>query len=116
MRIMGIIAFLVVYTLAVWYFSHSAGYDKCADENEKAAASQAVKDAKSLANIKIETVADHEKTERIRTIIKRVPDPSGCASTAVPRGRVDGMRDAYHQAGTRSGIDEASKKGDASQQ
>lgn len=116
MRIIGIIAFLVVYSLAVSYFSYQSGYDSCADENERAATKQLVDDAKAVAIIKIQKVEDHAETERIKTIIKTIPDPSGCAGSAVPTGRVDRVREAYYSAGTGSGIDEAGKKGDASKQ
>lgn len=115
MRVLGgVILGIIIYVVS-GYFIYQAGYDKCAAENEKSAAERAVEDAKAVTTIKLEQVKDREKTERIRTVIKRVPDPSGCADTAVPVERVERMRDAYNTAGTRSGIDDAGQKGDAGQ-
>lgn len=115
MRIFGAVILGILIYVVSGYFIYQAGYDKCADENEKSAQKQAVDDAKAVTTIKLEQVEDHAKTERTRTIIKRIPDPSGCADTAVPGERVERMRDAYNTAGTRSGIDDAGQKGDARQ-
>ena len=115
MRVLGgVILGIIIYVVS-GYFIYQAGYDKCAAENEKSAAEQGIDDAKAVTTIKLEQVKDREKTERTRTIIKRIPDPTGCAGTAVPGDRVDRMRDAYYSAGTRSGIDDAGQKGDAGQ-
>lgn len=107
----SVLGFLIA--IATGYFSYQAGYNKCVNENEKATLNQAVDDAKALTTIKLKQVQDHAETERIKTIIKTIPDPTGCAGTAIPGDRVDRMRDAYYSGTTGSGTVQTGGEGTA---
>lgn len=87
---------VILLTLLVLFFVERHGYNRCADEDKLAVTEQKLTDVKAVAEIKGFTEAKAKENERVKIIIKKIPDPSGCAKSSVPVARVNKLRESFN--------------------
>lgn len=94
----GLISFIggALALVLIIYFADRNGYQRCATENELAAEQQQANDKSAIIDIVKKDHKREEKNEKVKIIIKRIKDPSGCATSLIPVKRVNVMLDAFN--------------------
>jgi len=86
----------IALTLMALFFAERHGYNRCSNEDKLAVVEQKLTDVKAVAEIKGFTEAKAKENERVKIIIKKIPDPSGCAKSVVPVARVNKLRESFN--------------------
>ena len=82
---------VIFVIIGVYYMGHSAGVDSCKAtqaDNEKKAAKKSKKQANEILSLKEEL---SNATGKTITIIRKIPDSTGCLSTPLSKLGLDGL-------------------------
>ena len=71
------------------------GKSECRREIADAALDKTTKQAEALVKANKLNVEEAHRAEQVKIIIRKIKDPSGCATTPVPLERAQRMRDEF---------------------